>query len=97
MIDGQQKGFVKIHVREGTDEILGATIVAAHAGEMINELTLAIAAGVGLSVLGKIIHAYPTQTMAIKMAAAACAKSRRKPPAAHDIARPEWPTDRPAD
>jgi pyruvate/2-oxoglutarate dehydrogenase complex dihydrolipoamide dehydrogenase (E3) component len=93
MIDGQEKGFVKIHVREGTDEILGATIVAAHAGEMINEITLAIAAGIGLSVLAKIIHAYPTQTMAIKMAAAACAKSILQPSPAHDIARPDWPTD----
>jgi pyruvate/2-oxoglutarate dehydrogenase complex dihydrolipoamide dehydrogenase (E3) component len=97
MIDGQEKGFVKIHVREGTDEILGATIVASHAGEMINEITLAIDAGIGLSVLGQVIHAYPTQTMAIKLAAAACTKSRRKPPPSHDIARPEWPTDRPTD
>jgi pyruvate/2-oxoglutarate dehydrogenase complex dihydrolipoamide dehydrogenase (E3) component len=93
MIDGQEKGFVKIHVREGTDEILGATIVAVHAGEMINEITLAIAAGIGLSELAQIIHAYPTQTMAIKLAAAACAKSRRKRPPVHDIARPDWPTD----
>jgi pyruvate/2-oxoglutarate dehydrogenase complex dihydrolipoamide dehydrogenase (E3) component len=97
MIDGQEKGFVKIHVREGTDEILGATIVAAHAGEMINEITLAITAGIGLSTLAQIIHAYPTQTMAIKLAAAACAKSRRKRPPVHDIARPDWPTDRPTD
>jgi pyruvate/2-oxoglutarate dehydrogenase complex dihydrolipoamide dehydrogenase (E3) component len=97
MIDGQEKGFVKIHVREGTDEILGATIVASHAGEMINEITLAIDAGIGLSVLGQIIHAYPTQTMAIKMAAAACIKSRRKRPPSHDIARPEWPTGRPTE
>jgi pyruvate/2-oxoglutarate dehydrogenase complex dihydrolipoamide dehydrogenase (E3) component len=97
MIDGQEKGFVKIHVREGTDEILGATIVASHAGEMINEITLAMDAGIGLSVLGQIIHTYPTQTMAIKMAAAACAKSLLKRPPSRDIARPEWPTDRPTD
>jgi hypothetical protein len=31
--------------------------------------------------------------MAIKLAAAACAKSRRKRPPVHDIARPDWPTD----
>jgi pyruvate/2-oxoglutarate dehydrogenase complex dihydrolipoamide dehydrogenase (E3) component len=97
MIDGQEKGFVKIHVREGTDEILGATIVASHAGEMINEITLAIGAGIGLSALGQVIHAYPTQAMAIKMAAAACAKSRRERPPAYDIARPDWPTDRSTD
>jgi len=92
MIDGEEKGFVKIHVRDGTDEILGATIVASHAGEMINEITLAIDAGIGLAVLAKIVHAYPTQANAIKMAADAFAKSRLTPPPRHDIARPDWPT-----
>lgn len=93
MIDGQEVGFVKIHLREGTDEILGATIVAAHASEMINEITLAIDARIGLSVLATVIHAYPTQASAIKRVADAFAKSRLKPPPAHDISRPEWPTD----
>jgi len=93
MIDGQEEGFVKIHLREGTDEILGATIVASHAGEMINEITLAIDARIGLSVLATVIHAYPTQANAIKRAADAFAKTRIKPPPPHDISRPEWPTD----
>ena len=93
MIDGQENGFVKIHVKEGTDEILGATIVASHAGEMINEITLAIDARIGLTVLAKVIHAYPTQANAIKMAADAFAKSRMKPPPPRDIDRPEWPPD----
>jgi pyruvate/2-oxoglutarate dehydrogenase complex dihydrolipoamide dehydrogenase (E3) component len=93
MIDGQEEGFVKIHLREGTDEILGATIVASHAGEMINEITLAIDAHIGLSVLATVIHAYPTQASAIKRVADAFAKSRLEPPPSHDISRPEWPTD----
>jgi pyruvate/2-oxoglutarate dehydrogenase complex dihydrolipoamide dehydrogenase (E3) component len=93
MIDGQENGFVKLHIRDGTDKILGATIVASHAGEMINEITLAIDAGIGLSVLARVIHAYPTQASAIKMAADAFAKSLVKPSPPHDIARPEWPTD----
>jgi pyruvate/2-oxoglutarate dehydrogenase complex dihydrolipoamide dehydrogenase (E3) component len=93
IIDGEEKGFVKIHVRDGTDEIVGATIVASHAGEMINEITLAIDARIGLSVLATVIHAYPTQASAIKRAADAFAKSRIKPPPTHDIARPEWPTE----
>ena len=42
---------MKIHVKEGTDRILGATIVARHAGEMINEITLAMVAGIGLRTL----------------------------------------------
>jgi pyruvate/2-oxoglutarate dehydrogenase complex dihydrolipoamide dehydrogenase (E3) component len=93
MIDGQEEGFVKIHLREGTDEILGATIVASHAGEMINEITLAIDAHIGLSVLATVIHAYPTQASAIRRVADAFAKSRLKPPPSQDISRPEWPTE----
>jgi len=44
LCDGETDGFVKIHVRKGTDEILGATIVARHAGEMISEISVAMAA-----------------------------------------------------
>ncbi len=69
MCDSEEEGFVKIHVREGTDQILGATIVARHAGEMIHEITLAMVAGIGLSTLGSVIYASPTQGEAIKKAA----------------------------
>ncbi len=71
--DGEEDGFVKIHVREGSDRILGATIVARHAGEMINDMTLAIQSGIGLRKLGSVIRPYPTQAAAIQMAAKACA------------------------
>ena len=37
--DGETEGFVKIHLKKGTDKILGATIVASHAGDMISEIT----------------------------------------------------------
>jgi pyruvate/2-oxoglutarate dehydrogenase complex dihydrolipoamide dehydrogenase (E3) component len=77
--DGEQEGFVKIHVKEGTDKILGATIVARHAGEMINEITLAIVAGLGLRTLANVIHAYPTQADAIKKAADAYIRTRLTP------------------
>ncbi len=77
--DGEEEGFVKIHVREGTDKILGATIVARHAGEMINEIGLAMVAGIGLRTLAKVIHAYPTQAGAIKQAADAYTRTRLTP------------------
>ena len=77
--DGEDDGFVKIHVREGTDTILGATIVARHAGEMINEISLAMVAGIGLRTVARVIHTYPTQAEAIKKAADAYARSRRTP------------------
>ncbi|MEP6739199.1 MAG: mercuric reductase [Caldimonas sp.] len=75
--DGEEDGFVKIHVREGTDKILGATVVARHAGEMINDLSLAMVAGIGLDTVAHVIHAYPTQAEAIKRAAEACLQTRR--------------------
>jgi pyruvate/2-oxoglutarate dehydrogenase complex dihydrolipoamide dehydrogenase (E3) component len=66
VVDGEEDGFVKVHVRKGGDKVVGATIVARHAGEMINELTLAISAGVGLGRLASVIHPYPTQAEAIR-------------------------------
>lgn len=77
--DGEEEGFVKIHVRDGTDTILGATVVARHAGEMINGLSLAMVAGVGLRTVAHVIHTYPTQAEAIKMAANAFARADRSP------------------
>jgi len=66
-------------VREGTDQIVGATIVAAHAGEMISELTLAMTAGIGLARIAGVIHPYPTQTEAIKKIADAYNRTRLTP------------------
>lgn len=77
--DDEETGFVKIHVRERTDRILGATIVARHAGDMINEITLAMVAGIGLRTLARVIHAYPTQAEAIKKAADAYNRTRLTP------------------
>jgi pyruvate/2-oxoglutarate dehydrogenase complex dihydrolipoamide dehydrogenase (E3) component len=77
--DGEEEGFVKLHVRQGSDRILGATVVARHAGEMINGLSLAISSGIGLHAFARIIHTYPTQAEAIKMAADAYDRTRLTP------------------
>ncbi|MBI2821950.1 MAG: mercuric reductase [Acidobacteria bacterium] len=77
--DGEEEGFVKVHVRSGTDKIAGATIVASHAGEMINEISLAMTAGIGLGTIAGLIHPYPTQAEAIKRAAGAYNRSRLTP------------------
>ena len=77
--DGEEDGFVKIHVREGTDKILGATIVARHAGEMINGISLAMVAGIGLRTVAHVIHTYPTQAEAIRQAANAYTRTRLTP------------------
>ena len=65
-LDGEEEGFVEVHVGKGTDRIVGATIVASHAGEMISELTLAMVGKVGLKTIAKTIHPYPTQAEAIR-------------------------------
>ena len=67
--DGEEEGFVKILHKKGSDEILGATIVARHAGEMISEVTTAIVGKLGLNTLSSVIHPYPTQAEGIKKAA----------------------------
>lgn len=70
--DGEEDGFVKIHHQKGSDTILGATIVARHAGEMISEVTTAIVNKVGLSGLSGVIHPYPTQAEGIKKESSGC-------------------------
>jgi len=77
--DGEEEGFVKVHVKKGTDQILGATIVARHAGEMISEITLAMAAGMGLSRIANVIHPYPTQAEAIRQVGDLYNKTRLTP------------------
>jgi pyruvate/2-oxoglutarate dehydrogenase complex dihydrolipoamide dehydrogenase (E3) component len=77
--DGEEDGFAKIVVRKGTDEILGATIVARHAGEMISEITLAMAGKIGLGKIAEVIHPYPTQADAIRQLGDAYNRTRLTP------------------
>jgi len=67
--EGDTVGFLKVHCRRGTDTILGATIVARHAGEMISEITTAMVSGMGLGKFSSVIHPYPTRAEAIRKAA----------------------------
>jgi len=77
--DGETEGFVKVLVKRGTDKILGATIVASNAGDMLNEITLAMVAGLGLKTLSTVIHPYPTQAEAIKRIADGYNRTRLTP------------------
>jgi pyruvate/2-oxoglutarate dehydrogenase complex dihydrolipoamide dehydrogenase (E3) component len=79
VLDGQTAGFVKVLVRSGGDRVVGATVVAAHAGEMISEITLAMAAGVGLGRLAGVIHPYPTQADAVRKLGDAYNRTRLTP------------------
>jgi hypothetical protein len=64
-------GFVKLHVREGTGEILGATVVASHAGDLIDELSLAMGAGLDVRAFSCVNQPFAMQSQAIKLAALA--------------------------
>jgi pyruvate/2-oxoglutarate dehydrogenase complex dihydrolipoamide dehydrogenase (E3) component len=76
VLDGEDDGFFRVHLREGSDRILGATLVAEHAGEMIGEIVLAMTAGLGLARLGATIHPYPTQSEVFRKAADAWRRTR---------------------
>ena len=58
--------FFKISALEGTDEILGATIVGPNAGDMISEITICMQHNIGLSSLAGTIHPYPTSAEAVR-------------------------------
>jgi len=66
ILAGETEGFVRVHVKQGSDQIVGATIVANHAGDLIGELSLAMTHNVGLKKIASTIHPYPTQAEAIR-------------------------------
>jgi pyruvate/2-oxoglutarate dehydrogenase complex dihydrolipoamide dehydrogenase (E3) component len=66
VLDGETDGFVKVHVRKGRDHIVGATIVASGAGDMIAGVALAMTHGLGLKRIASTIHPYPTQAEAVR-------------------------------
>ena len=79
ILEGEENGFVKIHVKHGTDKIVGATIVARSAGDLISEITLAMTHGIGLSKIANTIHPYPTQAEAIRKLGDQYSRSRLTP------------------
>ncbi|MEQ7129144.1 FAD-dependent oxidoreductase [Actinopolymorpha sp. B11F2] len=76
-IDGEEEGFGAIYTRSGSGEIVGATLVAAHAGEMISELTLAITNQLPLEALANTVHCYPTQAEVFQRIALQHAKPQK--------------------
>jgi pyruvate/2-oxoglutarate dehydrogenase complex dihydrolipoamide dehydrogenase (E3) component len=80
-LDGEDEGFLRVHLKAGTDRILGATLVASHAGDLISQITQAMVAGTGLAKVGQTIFPYPTQAEAIRKAADAWSRTRLTPTA----------------
>lgn len=60
VVESEEAGFAKILTAKGSDKILGATIVAPHAGDLLHEFVLAMNAKIGLGKIASTIHAYPT-------------------------------------
>lgn len=81
ILEGETEGLVKIHTKPGSDRILGATVVAANAGDMISEVTLAMTGKIGLGKLANSIHPYPTQAEAIRKTGDAYNRTRLTPTA----------------
>jgi len=79
---GETGGFLRVHLQSGSDTILGATMVGAHAGEIISQLTQAMVTGTGLSKLGEVVFPYPTLAEAVKKAADQYGRRRLTPLAA---------------
>lgn len=78
-LDGAEDGFLKVLLDPKKDRILGATLVAGHAGDLIAEITLAMTHGLGLSALSKTIHPYPTQAEVFRKAGDAYNRTRLTP------------------
>jgi pyruvate/2-oxoglutarate dehydrogenase complex dihydrolipoamide dehydrogenase (E3) component len=64
--EGGVEGFVALHVAEGSDTILGCTIVGEGAGDMISEVTALMQSGQGMATLGAVIHPYPVKADAFR-------------------------------
>ncbi len=79
LLDGETEGFAKVHVKTGTDTIVGATVVAPHASELLAEVTLCMTNKLGLGAIGATIHPYPTQGDALRKCADAWRKTKLTP------------------
>ena len=75
--EGARTGFVKLLVQPGKDRILGVTIVAANAGELLAEYVLAMKHKLGLNKILGTIHSYPTMAEANKYAAGEWKKANK--------------------
>ena len=79
ILDGEEEGFARVHYDKKTGRILGGTIVARHAGEIIGEPTLAMTAKQGMSMLSSTIHSYPTQAEVLRQIGDAYMRTKLTP------------------
>ena len=81
VLESEEAGFVKVLTKKGTDQILGVTLVSAHAGDLLHEFVLAMKQGIGLGAIAATIHAYPTFAELTRKAGDKYSKTRLTPTA----------------
>jgi len=70
LCEGQRLGILKVVYHKGNGKILGATIMAPAAGELIAEIAVARHAGMSFDALARVIHPYPSYALALQLMAA---------------------------
>ena len=83
IVDEETTGFMKLIVKENSHHIIGADLMASHAGDMISELSVAMASEQGLLALAQAIHPFPTQAQVVRTAAKTLLQNREKVEALH--------------
>ncbi|MGE0641588.1 MAG: mercuric reductase [Thermoanaerobaculia bacterium] len=78
-LEGETDGFVRVHAESKSGRIVGATVVGRDAGDLISEISTAIAGRLPLGALGSVIHPYPTRAEAIRKAGDAWNRRRLTP------------------
>ncbi len=79
VLDGEEEGFARVHYDKKSGRILGGTLVARHAGEMLSELTLAMVAKQNVGILSSTIHSYPTQAEVLRKVGDAYMRTKLTP------------------
>ncbi len=79
VVESEEAGFAKVLTRKGSDEIIGAAIVAPHAGDLIHEFVVAMNGGIGLGRIAGMVHAYPTLAEVARKAGDKYNKTRLTP------------------
>ncbi|MDX2120133.1 MAG: mercuric reductase [Gemmatimonadota bacterium] len=86
VLAGETEGFLRVNLHQGSDRIVGVTVVAAHAGDLIGEAALAMTNRLGLSAIGRTIHPYPTIGEAYRKAADSWRRRKLTPTARRALA-----------
>jgi pyruvate/2-oxoglutarate dehydrogenase complex dihydrolipoamide dehydrogenase (E3) component len=79
VVESEEAGFIQVLTARGSDRILGVTLVASHAGDLLQEFVLAMKYGIGLSKIGATIHPYPTFALIARQVAGQYDKQRLTP------------------